>query len=344
MYCGGVNRAFITSFAVLSLTSAGLAACSSDPGETSTTSTGSGGSGGNAATATAGSTTSSTGATTTSSTGAGGGVAAACTETKFGADRPVTLHVPKSYSCDKGAPLVIMLHGYTATSAIEEGYLGITAESEKRGFLYAHPDGTKDSMGNQFWNATDACCNFNGSKVDDSAYITKIITDVQAAYNVDPRRIYLVGHSNGAFMSYRMACEHGDLIAGIASLAGAMYSDVTKCAAANAVSLLEIHGTSDATIAYGGGSIGPNTFPGATTSVSDWATIDKCSPKADTTGAPLDLESTLPGNETTITSYTGCTSGTAVSLWTIAGGPHIPTFTPAFIPNVMDFLYAHPKP
>jgi polyhydroxybutyrate depolymerase len=340
-----VNRALITSFAVLSFTSAGLAACSSDPGETATTTTGSGGSGGTAiTTTTTGETTTSTGATTTSSTGTGGGVAAACTGVKFGDDRPVTLHVPKSYSCDKGAPLVIMLHGYTATSAIEEAYLGITAESEKRGFLYAHPDGTKDAMGNPFWNATDACCNFNGSKIDDSAYITKIIKDVQTAYNVDPKRIYLVGHSNGAFMSYRMACEHGDLIAGIASLAGAMYSDVTKCAAANTVSLLEIHGTADATIAYGGGVIGPNAYPGATTSVSDWATIDKCSAAPDTTGAPLDLESTLAGNETTVTNYTGCTSGTAVSLWTIAGGSHIPTFTTAFIPGVMDFLYAHPKP
>ena len=340
-----MNRALITSFAVLSFTSAGLAACSSDPGETSTTSTGAGGSGGSSTTTgETSSATGVTGATSTSATGTGGGVAAACTGVKFGDDRPVTLHVPKSYSCDKGAPLVIMLHGYTATSSIEEAYLGITAESEKRGFLYAHPDGTKDTNGNQFWNATDACCNLYGSKVDDSAYITKVITDVQAAYKVDPKRIYLLGHSNGAFMSYRMACEHGDLIAGIASLAGAMYTDATKCAAANAVSVLEIHGTADMTIAYNGGSIGPNTYPGATTSVSDWATIDKCGATPDTTGAPLDIESTLPGKETTITSYTGCTGGTAVSLWTIAGGSHIPTFTPAFIPDVMDFLYAHPKP
>ncbi len=339
-----MKHAFITSFAVLALTSTGLAACSSDPGETGAGTTGAGGSSATTATST-GATTSATGATTSAtSTGVGGGTAAACTATMFGDDRPVTLHVPKAYSCDKGAPLVIMLHGYSASGSLEELYLKITAESEKRGFLYAHPDGTKDSMGNQFWNATDACCNFNASTIDDSAYITKIITDVQAAYKVDPKRIYLVGHSNGAFMSYRMACEHGDLIAGVASLAGAMYTDVTKCAAANPVSLLEIHGTADMTISYDGAAIGGITYPSAPTSVADWVTFDKCSPTGDTTSSDLDLESSLAGSETHVTNYTGCKSGTAVSLWTIKGAGHIPNFTPAFIPDVLDFLYAHPKP
>jgi polyhydroxybutyrate depolymerase len=339
-----VKRAFLTSFALLSLTSAGLAACSSDPVTTSGTS-GAGGSGGSTASSTSSteSTTSATSSTSTSTTGAGGASTAACTETKFGDDRPVQLHVPKTYACDKGAPLVIMLHGYTATSAIEELYLKITAESDKRGFLYAHPDGTKDSTNNQFWNATDACCNFNGSKVDDSAYISKLIKDVQAAYNVDAKRIYLIGHSNGAFMSYRMACEHGDQIAAIASLAGAMYTDVTKCPAATPVSLLEIHGTSDMTIDYNGGVIFQNSYPSAETSVADWVTIDKCGTTPDTSAPPLDLEATIAGSETQITSYKGCKDGTGVSLWTIEGGSHIPNFGATFIPDVMDFLYAHPK-
>jgi polyhydroxybutyrate depolymerase len=344
MYRGGVKHAFITAIAVLSLTSAGLAACSSDPGETSTSSSGTSGAGGSAASSGTGTATASTGASSSTSAGVGGSSNAACIQTMFGDDRPVSLHVPKSYSCDTGAPLVIMLHGYTASSGTEELYLNITAESEKRGFLYAHPDGTKDAQNNPFWNATDACCNFNGSKIDDSAYISKIIKDVEAAYHVDPKRIFLFGHSNGAFMSYRMACEHGDQIAGIVSLAGAMYSDVTKCPAANAVSVLEVHGTADTVIAYDGGALVGNAFPSAETSAADWATIDKCGATPDTTAAPIDLETGLAGNETHITSYTGCTSGTAVSLWTIEGGSHIPSFSSAFIPAAMNFLYAHPKP
>lgn len=336
MYRRGMKRAFLTSFAVLSLTSAGLAACGSDPVSPSGTTTS--GSGGSADTTTATSTS-----TTTSGGGGSGGSSSACTETKFGGDRPVDLHVPQSYSCDKAAPLVILLHGYTASGAIEELYLNVTAESDKRGFLYAHPDGTKSSTDKQFWNATDACCNFEGSKVDDSAYISKLIKDVQAAYNVDAKRIYLIGHSNGGFMSYRMACEHGDQIAAFASLAGAMYSDVQKCAAAAPVSLLEIHGTMDETISYAGGGIGAANYPSAETSVMDWVTFNKCSATPDTSAAPLDLVANLAGSETHITSYTGCQAGTGVALWTMDGGTHVPSFTASFIPKVMDFLYAHPK-
>lgn len=329
-----MKRALLTSFAVLSLTSAGLAACGSDPVNPAGT-TGTSGSGGSAATTTA--------STTTTSTSGAGGSSGACTETVFGDDRPVDLHVPPSYSCDKPAPLVILLHGYTASGAIEELYLNITAESNKRGFLYAHPDGTKSAAGEQFWNATDACCNFEGSKIDDSAYISKLIKDVQAAYNVDAKRIYLIGHSNGGFMSYRMACEHGDQIAAFASLAGAMYTDVKKCAAATPVSLLEIHGTADGTIDYNGGSIGAASYPSAETSVADWVTFNKCGTTPDTSAAPLDIVTNLPGSETHITSYTGCQAGTGVALWTMDGGSHVPSFSANFIPGVMDFLYAHPK-
>jgi polyhydroxybutyrate depolymerase len=339
-----VKNPLLASLAVLSLSSAGLAACSGSDSPGTTATSGGGGSPSTTTTTSSDSSSTSTSTSSTSTTGAGGS-SGACTETKFGDDRPVQLHVPPSYSCDKAAPLVILLHGYSVNSSFQETYLGITAESNKRGFLYAHPDGTKDGMNNPFWNATDACCNFYGSKIDDSAYISKIITDVQAAYNVDAKRIYLIGHSNGGFMSYRMACEHGDQIAAIASLAGAMYQDVAKCPAADPVSVLQIHGTTDSVIAYNGGSL-PNmvTFPSAATSVGDWVTFNKCEATADTSATPLDLESTLAGNETTITSYTGCQSGTGVTLWTIPGGSHIPTFTANFIPGVLDFLYAHPKP
>ena len=79
-------------------------------------------------------------------------------EGPIGGDRPVSVHVPPSYESGKPAPLLLMLHGYISTGALEEAYLQITPESDKRGFLYAYPDGTVDPSGSHFWNATDACC------------------------------------------------------------------------------------------------------------------------------------------------------------------------------------------
>jgi polyhydroxybutyrate depolymerase len=255
-------------------------------------------------------------------------------------NRPFALHIPTGFQADTALPLVIMLHGYTSTGYGEESYLKITAESDKKGFLYATPDGTKESSASapQFWNATDACCNFYGSKVDDSAYISGIITELSKQFKVDPKRVYLIGHSNGAFMSYRMACDHADQIAAIVSLAGAMWNDTTKCNPSRPVSVLEIHGTADETIKYDGAEIVGNKYPSVTTTLADWRKYDGCADTA-TPGTALDLVGTLPGAETSVTTYsTGCKNGTKVELWSIKDGMHVPVFNGAFAAPVVDFL------
>lgn len=263
----------------------------------------------------------------------------------IGGDRPVGVHVPPTYVAGTPMPLVILLHGYSANSDAEESYLGLTAQSDAKGFLYVRPNGTKDAMGNLFWNGTDACCNFQPPIIDDSKYLSDLIDQVSAHYTVDPKRVYFIGHSNGGFMSYRMACEHGDKIAAIVSLAGAMWQDLSKCPAKTPVSVLEVHGTADATIPYTGGSNVGHAFPGATTTIADWTTYDGCASTADTSAPNLDLEVGVVGAETTVTKYTmGCKAGTATELWTITGGGHIPTFTHDFAPDAIDFLLAHPKP
>lgn len=308
-----------------------IAACSSGAATTSTSSgSGSTGAGGGS----------------TTSTGAASGGADAGTG-PIGGDRPVTVNVPASYAPGKAAPLLILLHGYSASGAIEDAYLGVAAEADKRGFLYAHPDGTVDSQGNRFWNASDACCNLDPvpSKVDDSAYLSKLVADISARYTVDPKRVYFFGHSNGGFMSYRMACEHADKIAAIVSLAGAMPADTSKCNPAAPVAVLEIHGTADTVIDYNGAAINGHPYPGVTTTVGDWVKLDGCATTADTTAAPLDLDTSIPGDETTVSKYAaGCKPGGHAELWTIMGGSHIPVISMAFTPNVFDFLVAHPKP
>jgi polyhydroxybutyrate depolymerase len=323
---------------VLSACTAGLEPTTSSSGS------GAGGSGGGSTTASSTTTTGATTSATSSGSSGTGGAASACAATTFGGmARPAKLHVPATYACDTGAPLVIMLHGYGVTSVSEEAYLNLLAESDKRGFLYVAPDGTKDATTSEYWNATDACCDYYGAMVDDSAYLSLLIKEIEAEYRVDAKRIYVVGHSAGGFMAHRLACDHGDQIAAVVSLEGAMFQDPTKCSGTTPVSVLEIHGTGDAVIAYNGGFIGVNAFPSAPTTVADWAKIDGCG-AADMSGAPLDLDSGLPGNETTITAYPGCKGGASVQLWTVQGGAHFPTLGKAFVPTVFDFLYAQKKP
>ncbi len=270
----------------------------------------------------------------------------------IGGSRPVSVHVPPSYEKGTPMPLVIMLHGYSASGSLEELYLQLTPLADSRGFLYAYPDGTVDSLGNRFWNATDACCDFENIPVDDSAYLSGLITQIAERYTVDPKRVFFVGHSNGAFMAYRMACDHGDQIAAIVSLEGAMWDDTAKCPAKTPVSTLEIHGTADTVIFYDGGTLSLDSgvalgapYPGAVTTVKDWVKFDGCGATADTSSPNLNLEATLPGAETTVTRYDqGCKPGGHAELWKVVGGSHLPNLTANFSPDVVDFLFAHPKP
>ncbi len=256
------------------------------------------------------------------------------------AARPYDLHVPTGYDPTKATPLVILLHGYGATGAIYNAYFGLFALSDEKTFLYAAPDGTVDSMGKRFWDATDACCNLYGMPEDDVGYLDAIIDDVAARYNLDAKRVFVVGHSNGGFMAHRFACDMAPRVAAIVSLAGAQWLDATKCMPSEKVSVVQIHGDADTTIKYTGDTF----YPSAHVTVADWATKNGCTGSLTDTGTTLDLETMLAGAETKVERYAGCT-GSDVELWTIQGGMHVPMLaTPAFPEAVWTFLAAHPKP
>lgn len=256
----------------------------------------------------------------------------------------IPLIVPDSYQTNAPAPLIVLLHGYGSNGVQQNEYMRFGELVNHYGFILATPDGTQETQGRnaRFWNASDACCNFYANDLDDSAYVLGIINTVKAQYEIDERRVYLIGHSNGGFMSYKAAHEHSDVIAGIASLAGAE-ATIAQAAPANPVHILQIHGTADGTIAYDGGDIQGNVYPSAEESVSRWAGYNGCSAQGVVT-ATLDLDSSLDGLETTVTRYNnGCEPGGSAELWTIADGAHIPEISPVFPEKVVEWLLARPK-
>ena len=256
---------------------------------------------------------------------------------------PVT--VPAGYADDDPAPLIVLLHTYGRTGAVQDEYMGLSSLADHYGFIMVAPDGTPSAAQNnpRFWNASIACCNWDGQDLDDSAYLTAIIDAVKAKYRVDDKRVFILGHSNGAFMAHRMAHDHSDTIAAIASLAGADQS-VERPAPAHPVHILQIHGTADAAIAYDGGEIQGEAYPGARQSVESWAARNECASTGTDTGT-LDLVSTLPGIDSTVSRYTiGCKAGGSAELWTINGGAHVPELSDHFTRLTVEWLLAHPKP
>jgi polyhydroxybutyrate depolymerase len=232
-----------------------------------------------------------------------------------------------------------VLHGYSASGRGQASYFGLFDGSEKHGYLLAYPDGTTDARGYRFWNATDACCNFFGSQVDDVAYLSAVIDDVESRYNVDTRRIFVVGHSNGGFMAHRLACEIGNRLAAVVSLAGATWKDPGRCPAGSPVNVLQAHGDADDTILYGGSP----AYPSAQETVATWAQKNGCAGSLQPTGARFDLDTKLPGAETQEQTFTGCPPNGAVTLWTLDGGGHVPSLGTEWPEAVWIYVSSHAK-
>lgn len=258
----------------------------------------------------------------------------------------VKVEEPAAYDPLEPTPLIVLLHGYGSDGAEQDAYLGFGALVDEFGFFYMYPDGLLDDGGSRFWNATDACCDFYRTNVDDSAYIRGLIEEVKSLRNIDPRRIFLVGHSNGGFMTHRMACDHAEIIAAVANLAGSTWKDPARCDASQPVHSLRIHGTLDTIIRFKGGYIedaGP--YPGAVASSIDWGTFLGCARVVDDSADRMNLDWLVPGRETHIYKVEkNCDLGGSVELWEMRRSWHVPLVTRLFARRVVEYFYSHPKP
>jgi len=259
---------------------------------------------------------------------------------------PVSVFVPDSYDDRRPVPLLMALHGLGMSGATLEFFMRFKPQLDEYEFIYALPNGTEDDLGRPFWNATPACCDLFGSGVDDSGYLRRLIDELKARYSIDPSRVFLVGHSNGGFMAYRMACDHAGVVTGVVSHAGAMFLDPAACQPIAPVHVLQISGTADPGLLYEGGCFQQSScYPGAFDTVNQWVEHNGCSPTADTLLPPLDLSDLIPGTETTIHRYrTDCTFGGSAELWTVVGGAHAPLYNSSFAREVLDLFYSHPQP
>jgi len=265
-----------------------------------------------------------------------------------GDERPAEVTIPTDYDPMVSHPLVIVLHGFGADGVTETSYLQLFDFVDEKQFVLVYPDGTLNADDDRFWNATQACCDPSNT-VDDVGYLRGLIEEAKATYNVDAKRVYLFGHSNGGFMSFRMACEASELITAIVSLAGSTFDDPADCQPATTpVSVLAVHGTADDTIEYEGGTNEFDgeifAFPGAVETVERFASAGGCDTGSTTDEGSVDLVPLLEGAETDKVAYSmGCDEGIDAGLWTINDGPHTPFFSSDFADMATDWLFRHSR-
>ncbi len=224
-----------------------------------------------------------------------------------GHERSYLLYRPQSATREAPAPLVVVLHGGFGSGSQAEHSYGGDALADKRGFVVAYPDGIRRS-----WNAGSICCGRAAKeKVDDVGFITALIHEVSKAENIDPRRVYLTGISNGAALSYRYACEGSYPIAAIGTVSGSMSF---ACRHPHALSVMEIHGMDDQNIPIMGGR-----GPRGVTRV-EWQPVrnvlDGFSKAAHCTPAPVYTDSAVT------TAISTCPDNREIELITIDGAGH----------------------
>lgn len=228
--------------------------------------------------------------------------------------RQFILHVPVSYQRNRPAALVIMLHGHGARAATFERSTGMSTKSDRESFIVVYPQGLGSPSA---WHTgTDA------SGRADVAFIRTLIDSISRQYNVDPRRIYVAGHSNGAFMAYRVGSDLSDRIAAVGISAGSIgritrTGDTVRVnSPTNPVSLITFAGKADNTVPYDGGlaATGLLRIVPAPGSVTFWASSDGCSNTPDA--------ATLDNGNVVRDTYAGCKDGTGVVLYTITDGTH----------------------
>jgi polyhydroxybutyrate depolymerase len=262
-------------------------------------------------------------------------------------DRPASVEIPRDYDPAVSYPLLMVLHGRGADGRLQAGYFQLFPLVHEKRFVMLYPDGgTFDSEGERVWNGA-VCCTEPDDPIDDVGYLSNLIEEAKQTYHIDPKRVYLMGHSNGGFMAFRMACEASTLFTAMVSLAGSTWLDPAKCQPGTPpVSVLVVHGTADDTVLYEGGIFESDSeqfgYPGAVELAERSAASAGCDPDATTPLGAVDLVPSIDGDETEMTGYsTGCDEGLDVELWTVHDGPHIPLFSADFGDMATDWLFRH---
>ena len=259
--------------------------------------------------------------------------------------RTYILHVPPAYDGMHAMPLVLVLHGAGGSAAKMVTGTGMSEKADEAGFIVVYPNGT-GLLNDQLlltWNCGFCCGYALDNNIDDVGFIRSLIEKLEGELSIDTARIFITGMSNGAMMTYRLACELTDIVAAIAPVSGSMGE--WEMASSSPVSVIIFHGTADPVVPYEGGlsSIAPLT-PGrvdkpVSYAVNRWVVHDDCSTAYTRVTDGILIKDT----------YSGGREGTEVILNTITGGGHVWPGDDILTRNISatdliwEFFATHPK-
>jgi polyhydroxybutyrate depolymerase len=230
-----------------------------------------------------------------------------------GHTRDYLVYVPDAYTGDEPVALVFTLHGAGSNKEQQLAYSAFGPLADEDGTIVVAPDATGDPRRWSPYGAEPSVSLGGINGVNDLDFFAELVDEVEAAFCIDPARIYATGMSSGGFMSAAIACEYSDRIAAVAPVTATVYTE-GACGEAATTPYVYFHGTDDPVVPFLGPVPGPGGEPGpgaAEVSSQAWAEHNGCDPD------PTDERI---GTEVIHRSWSGCDAPT--DLYIVEGGGH----------------------
>ena len=168
-----------------------------------------------------------------------------------GLKRQYRLHLPTTRA--EHPALVVVLHGGGGTAHQMERFCGFSQLADQQGIVVLYPDGYDKG-----WNDLRAG-DFNSAhqrNLDDVGFINAAVTRTVQDHQIDLKRIYATGISNGGFMCARLAIEASNRYAAIAPVAaGLPIATPPDLILPQPVSVMIVQGTRDPLVPFAGGQV-----------------------------------------------------------------------------------------
>ena len=166
-----------------------------------------------------------------------------------GIQRYYKLIIPDNYKGSEEYKLLYLFHGFGGEVNYFTEETGTDSLQSDNNLILVYPQGSL-SEGSPHWNAA-APGGDNKSSADDLGFFKKLNEKILSEYNIDSNDVNVGGYSNGAMMSYYLACQTDLNIASVVAVSGALLQiNNQDCPNQNAPSLLLIHGTNDSVLSY----------------------------------------------------------------------------------------------
>jgi len=225
--------------------------------------------------------------------------------------------------------LLLAFHGGGGSGRGMNWLTHFNSIADRERFVVAYPDGWK-----RHWTISGDSRNVGIEPPDDLQFLSRLVQELVKKQNLDPKRVYAAGISNGGFFAQRLALENSEEVKAVATVAATMPEALSKVKTIDhPIPIMIVHGTQDPLVSFEGGRVragAKGLILSARDSASKWAELNGCDANPDVTDLPNIIEDSM---HVRVERYGRCKDGAEVLLYVIEDGGHTWPGGPQYFPE-----------